>query len=110
MWLPTTMRPEGTSEYVQGVEVPDDYEEPVPDGFELVDLPPCKMLVFQGPPFADEDFEEAIVGMWAVMNAYRPETYGFQWADEDGPRFQLRPEGYRGYIEGRPVRPLNARR
>ena len=38
------------------------------------------------------------------MKTYRPETYGFAWADEDGPRFQLRPEGYRGYIEGRLVR------
>jgi hypothetical protein len=30
------------------------------------------------------------------------------WADEDGPRFQLEPQGYRGYIEARPVRPVSA--
>ena len=29
---------------------------------------------------------------------------GFEWADEDAPRFQLEPWGYRGYIEARPVR------
>jgi len=62
------------------------------------------MMIFQGPPFEDKDFEAAIKTLWDEMNAYKPETYGFEWADDDGPRFQLRPEGYRGYIEGRPVR------
>jgi AraC-like DNA-binding protein len=104
MWLPDVMRPAGTSKYVQGVEVPANYTGGIPDGFELTDLPACKMLVFQGPPFADRDFEQAIASLWDVMNSYRPQTYGFDWADDDGPRFQLRPEGYRGYIEGRPIR------
>lgn len=104
MWLPERLRPAGTSQYVQGVEVAADYAGDVPAGFELVALPPCRMMVFQGPPFEDKDFERAIESLWDVMSTYRPEIYGFQWADDDGPRFQLRPEGYRGYIEGRPVR------
>jgi len=104
MWLPPNLRPAGTSEYVQGVEVPIDWSGELPEGFELAELPACKMLVFQGPPFKDEEFEEAINSLWDVMKSYKPETYGFKWADEDGPRFQLRPVGYRGYIEGRPVR------
>ena len=45
--------------------------------------------------------------LWDVINAYKPETVGYAWADEDAPRFQLEPHGYRGYIEGRPVRPVN---
>ncbi len=104
LWLPDSLRSDGTSEYVQGVEVPAVFDEPVQDGFEVVDLPACKMMVFQGPPFDDKDFEQAISTLWDVMASYKPETYGFEWADDDGPRFQLRPEGYRGYIEGRPVR------
>ena len=64
------------------------------------------MMVFQGPPFEDRDFEHAISSLWDVMKSYKPETYGFTWADDDGPRFQLNPQGYRGYIEGRPVRQL----
>ncbi|HRR89855.1 MAG TPA: AraC family transcriptional regulator, partial [Eubacteriales bacterium] len=32
---------------------------------------------------------------------------GYKWDDEAAPRFQLSPLGYRGYIEGRPVKPLN---
>lgn len=107
LWLPDCLRKPGTSTYVQGVEVPADHLGPIPDGFESLELPACKMMVFQGPPFDDRDFEQAISSLWDVMKTYRPETYGYAWADDDGPRFQLRPEGYRGYIEGRPVRTLN---
>ncbi len=103
-WLPESMRLPGTSEYVQGVEVADDYSGPVPEGFDLIDLPPCQVMVFQGPPFKDEDFEEAIGTLWEIMDRYDPKPYGFVWADEEGPRFQLEPQGYRGYVEGRPVR------
>jgi AraC-like DNA-binding protein len=106
MWLPDRLRPPGTSEYVQGVEVAADFAGEVPEGFDIAELPACKMMVFQGPPFEDEKFEQAISSLWDVMKTYEPETYGFAWADEDGPRFQLKPEGYRGYIEGRPVRQL----
>ena len=104
MWLPDSLRLPGTSQYVQGVEVPADYDDDIPNGFEITTLPACKMMVFQGPPYEDKNFENAIASLWDVMNSYQPETYGFTWADDDGPRFQLRPEGYRGYIEGRPVR------
>lgn len=106
MWLPDGMIKPGTSKYVQGVEVAGDYKGPVPEGYEVVDLPACKMMVFQGQPFDDEKFEDAIGGMWEVMKKYDPKVYGFEWADEDGPRFQLAPMGYRGYIEARPVRSI----
>ena len=107
MWLPDNMRPAGTSVYAQGVEMPADYAGPVPEGFELVDLPACKMMIFQGQPYDDAHFEEAIGAVWETLKSYNPEIYGFRWAEEDGPRFQLAPQGYRGYIEGRPVRALN---
>jgi len=107
MWLPEKFRRPGTSEYVQGVEVPVDYNGAIPEGFEVMELPPCKMMVFQGPPYNDEESEKAIGDVWTAIKSYNPELYGFRWADEDGPRFQLAPMGYRGYIEARPVRPLN---
>ncbi len=106
LWLPPKMIPRGTSRYAQGVEVPTDYSGQVPDGFDCIDLKPCKMMIFQGPPFKDEDFEDAITGLWEVMKSYNPEIYGFSWADQDAPRFQMEPQGYRGYIEGRPVTEL----
>lgn len=107
MWLPENMRKPGTSVYAQGVEVPADYAGKVPEGYEMIDLAPCKMMVFQGQPYEDEKFEEAIGDVWEVMKKYNPEIYGFKWADEDGPRFQLAPMGYRGYIEARTVRQIN---
>jgi AraC family transcriptional regulator len=110
MWLPKNLQKPGTSEYVMGVEMPADYNGPVPQGYEIVNLKPCKMMVFQGPPYDDCKFQEAIGELWEVMKKFNPELYGFRWADEDGPRFQLEPQGYRGYIEARPVRQLNVKK
>ncbi|KUO72673.1 MAG: transcriptional regulator [Clostridia bacterium BRH_c25] len=106
MWLPRKLRPEGSSLYVQGVEVPVDYAGIIPEGFEIIELPPCKMMVFQGPPFEDEKYLEAIKEVTEAFKSYNPRLYGFDWADEASPRFQLEPQGYRGYIEARPVRQI----
>jgi AraC family transcriptional regulator len=108
MWLPENLRRPGSSTYAQGVEMPLEYAGPIPEGFELIELPPCKMMIFQGEPYNDADFEQAIGSLWETIKNYKPELYGFHWADEDGPRFQLEPQGYRGYIEGRPVRQIKA--
>ena len=105
-WLPDKLIRKGTSKYVQGVEVPPDYEGAVPDGFEMIELEPCRMMVFQGEPYDDENFEEAIAGVWEAIDAFDPALRGFEWADADAPRFQYAPIGRRGYIEARPVRPL----
>ena len=107
LWLPAKMVLRGTSIYAQGVEVPADYSGQIPEGFDCIDLNPCKMMVFQGPPFNDEEFAEAIHSLRKVMESYDPEFYGFEWADQDAPRFQMEPRGYRGYIEGRPVRTIS---
>lgn len=107
MWLPKNLRKDGTSEYVQGVEVPADYSGIVPEGFDIIDLKPCKMMIFQGEPYEEEDFMKEINKTWDIIDTYNPEIYGFKWASEDGPRFQLQPLGYRGYIEGRCVIELN---
>ncbi|MFC2032836.1 helix-turn-helix domain-containing protein [Chloroflexota bacterium] len=107
VWLPESMKKPGTSTYAQGVEVPVEYEGDIPEGFDIVDLQPCKMMIFQGHPYDDEEFEQAIGDLWGVMKNYNPELYGFEWADEEAPRFQYEPQGYRGYIEGRPVKQVN---
>ena len=109
MWMPENLREPETSVYTQGVEVPVNYSGEVPDGFEIIDLPPCKIMVFQGQPYDDEKFQDAISELWEVIKNYNPEIYGFKWAEEDGPRFQLAPMGYRGYIEAKPVRQINTK-
>lgn len=107
MWLPPKMIPAGTSTYVQGVELPLDYDKPCPEGYELVTADPCKMMVFQGPPYDDADFENAIINLEERLKVFDPSIYGYEWADDIAPRFQLAPQGYRGYIEARPVREIN---
>jgi len=106
LWLPEHLILPGTSKYVQGVELPLDYSQPVPEGYDLMDLPSCNMMVFQGEPYNDDVFEEAIGQVWEQIKRFDPTLYGYQWAPEAAPRFQLEPRGYRGYIEAWPVEPI----
>lgn len=107
MWLPKQLIKAGTSQYVQGVEVPLDYAKDIPTGYELIDLPPCKLMIFQGEPYNDDDFMDEIGEVWTHIEKFDPTIYGYQWAPEAAPRFQLAPMGYRGYIEARPVKSIN---
>ena len=105
MWLPQKMRKPVTNEYVQGVEVEEDYSGKVPEGFEIIDLPAATYLLFRGEPFADEDYEVAITEIWDAEKKYSPEFIGFKW-DDKNPRIQLEPRGERGYIELVPVKKI----
>lgn len=103
LWLPENMRPEGTGVYAHGVEVSADYAEPVPQGFDVIDLAPCKLLVFQGEPYHDADYQVVVGKCMADFKKFNPEVYGYRYAPEVAPRMQLAPMGWRGYIEMMPV-------
>ena len=105
LWLPDRYRSPGTSEYVQGVEAATDYSGPVPGGFDVIDLPEAKYLMFQGEPFEEKDYCEAIVAVQQAMGRYDPAVIGYAW-DDANPRIQLEPIGTRGYIEMRAVKPI----
>ena len=105
LWLPSQHILPGTSEYVQGVEVSTDYSGQIPDGFDVVELPKCKYLMFQGEPFEEENFEEAIKEIWAAIEKYNPSSIGYTW-DKANPRIQLEPIGARGYIELHPIKDI----
>lgn len=64
-------------------------------------------MVFQGEPYNDDDFMDAIDEVWDHIEKFNPAIYGYRWAPEAAPRFQLAPMGYRGYIEARPVKAIN---
>ena len=104
LWLPDRYRTPGTSVYVQGVEVPLDYDGPVPDGFDTIELSAADYLMFQGEPFREEDYCDAIAAVQQAMDRYDPSVLGYAW-DESAPRTQLEPRGARGYIELRGIRP-----
>ena len=103
MWLPEEYRIPGTSKYVQGVEVSMDFKGIIPDDFDIIQLPECDYLMFQGEPFREEDYCQAIEEVQESIKKYNPETMGWKW-DTNNPRIQLEPIGTRGYIEIMPIK------
>lgn len=102
LWLPKKYIKPATSEYVQGVEVSEDYNGPIPEGFDIIELPASKYLMFQGEPFNEEDYQQAISEIWETEKKYDPSVIGYQW-DKENPKIQLEPIGARGYIELLPI-------
>lgn len=105
LWLPEKYREKGTSEYVQGVETAINYDSVIPEGFDIIKLPAAKYLMFQGEPFKEEDYCNAIETVQNSMKKYDPSTIGYVW-DDSNPRIQLEPRGERGYIELKAIRSL----
>ena len=103
LWLPDRYRLPETSTYVQGVEVAEDFDGIIPEGFDVITLEEADYLMFQGEPFAEEDYCDAIFAVQTAMNGYVTSVIGYCW-DDSHPRIQLEPRGERGYIEMRAVR------
>lgn len=61
--------------------------------------------MFQGEPFEEEDYCEAICTVRQAIDRYQPSVIGYEW-DDFNPRIQLEPLGKRGYIELRAVKNL----
>lgn len=102
LWLPKEYVKENTSEYVQGVEVPLDYDGEIPYGFDIISLKESDYMMFQGEPFLEKDYCSAIESVQDSIKKYNPESVGYIW-DNSNPRIQLEPIGKRGYIEMLPV-------
>ena len=103
LWLPERFKKPNASTYVQGVEVDTDYDGIVPEGFDIILLPEAEYLVFQGEPFEEENYSDAIMAVKHAMDRYDPKLIGYEW-DDQNPRIQLEPHGERGYIELRAVK------
>lgn len=88
--LPIHLVKDGTSSTAAGIELPFEYAKQLPHGYELIDLPPCKMLYFQGMPFENEsDFGEAIGIVFEAIANYKPEMYGFSYTYDIAPHFNF---------------------
>ena len=105
LWLPEKYRKPDTSKYVQGVEAAADCDSCVPEGFDVIELPAADYLMFQGEPFKEEDYCDAINAVQNAINSYDPSVIGYVWNDDE-PRIQLEPRGARGYIELRAVKKI----
>ncbi len=75
----------------------------IPEGFDTIELPEAKYLMFKGEPFEKEYYSTAIEEVKAAIEKYDPTLIGYQW-DKDNPRIQLEPIGKRGYIELMPIK------
>lgn len=103
LWLPSKYIVDGTSEYVQGVEVPFTYADVIPDGFDVIELPAANYLMFKGEPFEEEEYCTAIEELQTAISKYDPAIIKAEW-DGENPRIQLEPIGTRGYIELLPIK------
>ncbi|MDR2559811.1 MAG: hypothetical protein LBC86_09790 [Oscillospiraceae bacterium] len=104
--MPDNMKPEGTGVYAHGVEVAADYAGEIPEGFDVIEFEPCKLMVFQGEPYDDDDVMEHVGACMERVLKFNPEVYGYQYAPELAPRMQLAPMGWRGYIEMHPIKEI----
>ena len=102
MWLTDKYMTKGSSVYVQGVELPVDWNGKVIEGFEVIEMDECEYLMFQGEAFEEEYYEEAIKEVERAMDKYDPSLIGAKWSVRE-PRIQLEPRGERGYIELRAI-------
>ena len=59
--------------------------------------------MFQGEPYDEENYVNAIKNVQAAMEKYDPSVIRYEWYDES-PHIQLEPRGECGYIEPKAVK------
>ena len=102
--LPTNLIKLGTTDTAAGVELPIDYAKSILKGYDIIDLPPCSMLFFQGMPFEDDkDYRQAIDIVEQAIIFYQPEQYGFRYAPELAPLFNFGASAKTGARKAVPV-------
>lgn len=93
--LPNSLQKKGISKIAAGVEVPIDYEKPLPDGYEAANLPECVMLYFQSEPYDNpDDFGKYIGQVFKAIEHYDFERYGYKYTTSIAPtlNFGAEPE------------------
>lgn len=102
-WYPA----EGGRGYFYGLGVAEDYAGPIPQGFELREVPGSYYLVFSHPPF---DFltecAQVMERVESLAWSFDPGPRGFQWNERACPDYQRHWPETLGYEVLRPVRPL----
>ena len=105
--LPPGMLLPGTSRAAAALEVPADYSGEIPEGFEVIDLPPCLMMWFNGAPYEDESlFGVAHEELYRAIAGYRPALYGYAYAKDAAPVFHYFASAATGVRQMIPVKRL----
>ena len=101
--LPQFLIQPGTTGNAFFVEVPLDYNKPLPAGYEIAELPPCTYLYFNGMPFDDQnDFPIAIGILNEAIEKYPFERYGWR-KSENAPVLGMGAEAETGARTAIPV-------
>lgn len=88
--LPGFLRERGRSIIASGVEVPLDYDKPLPEGYRIAELPECVMLYFQSEPYENpDDFGKYIGQVYRAIGSYNFERYGYIRAETIAPSLNL---------------------
>ena len=88
--LPDFLQENGISKIAAGVEVPIDYEKPLPDGYSVAELPECVMLYFQSEPYDNPDYFGKYIGLvFKAIENYNLERYGYRSATSIAPTLNL---------------------
>lgn len=88
--LPEFLIKEGFSKVASGIEVPLDFNKPLPNQYKIAELEECLMLYFQSEPYEkEEDFCQAIESAYAAINKYDPSLYGYKLAYGLAPSFNF---------------------
>ena len=73
------------------------HRKTIPDGYDIIDLPPCTMLFFNGARYDnEEDFGIAIDIVFEAVDHYNLELYGWKAYPQIAPRFNFGAEGALG--------------
>ena len=79
--LPDFLVEEGMSSTACGIEVPLDYDKPLPSGYKKAELDECIMLYFQSEPYDNpDDFGEYIGKVFRAIENYDFARYGYKTA------------------------------
>ncbi|GMA21674.1 AraC family transcriptional regulator [Arsenicicoccus piscis] len=105
--LPPALRRPGTSATAAGVELPAGWSGPVPDGYELVELPAQTSAHFVTQPFGNEDdFARVIDLLNDAVAGYDPTPFGYRRDPDAGVTFNFGAEAALGARQNHPLTSL----
>lgn len=102
--LPEDLVTAGTTSTAAGVEMPDDYPGPVPEGYDVITLPAGPFAFFTTRPYADPDgFNEAIDMLNHAVQTYDPAPFGYRLAPDAGAALNFGAEPSTGARQAHPL-------
>ena len=103
--LPDFLLEDGISKTAAGVEVPLDYDKPLPVDYRIAELSECTMLYFQSEPYENhDDFGKYIGQVFKAIENYDFDRYGYVLADNIAPSLNFGADTKTGARVAVPVR------